>query len=45
LRDHTNHVCGVAATVYRREGSQHFGRKLDIETVMSIRERSEVEHH
>ena len=32
LRDHTNRVCGVAATVYRREqGSWRFGRKLDSE--------------
>jgi hypothetical protein len=32
LRDHTNHVCGVATTVYRREqGSRRFGRKLDSE--------------
>ena len=32
LRDHTNRVCGVAATVYRREqGPRHFGRKLDTE--------------
>ena len=30
LRDHTNRVCGVAATVYRREqGLWRFGRKLD----------------
>jgi hypothetical protein len=32
LRDHTNHFCGVAATVYRREqGLQWFDRKLDSE--------------
>ena len=32
LQDHTNCVCGVAATVYRREqGPRHFGRKLDSE--------------
>ena len=32
LRDHTNRVCGVAATVYRREqGPWCFGRKLDSE--------------
>ena len=32
LRDHTNRVCGVAATVYRREqGPRRFGRKLDTE--------------
>ena len=32
LRDHTNRVCGVAATVYRREqGPRRFGRKLDSE--------------
>ena len=32
LRDHTNRVCGVATTVYRREqGSWRFGRKLDSE--------------
>ena len=32
LQDHTNHVCGVAATVYRREqGPRRFGRKLDSE--------------
>ena len=31
MRDHTNRVCGMAATVYRREQSpQHFDRKLDI---------------
>ena len=30
LRDHTNRVCGVAATVYQREqGPRRFGRKLD----------------
>jgi hypothetical protein len=30
LRDHTNRVCGVAASAYRREqGPQRFGRKLD----------------
>ena len=32
LQDHTNCVCGVAATVYRREqGPRRFGRKLDSE--------------
>ena len=32
LRDHTNRICGVAATVYRREqGPQRFGQKLDSE--------------
>ena len=32
LRDHTNSVCVVAATVYRREqGPRRFGRKLDSE--------------
>ena len=32
LRDHTNHICGVAATVYRREqGPRRFGRKLNSE--------------
>jgi hypothetical protein len=32
LRDHINCVCGVAATVYRKEqGPQRFGRKLDSE--------------
>ena len=32
LRDHTNRVCGVAATVYRKEeGPRWFGRKLDSE--------------
>ena len=32
LRDHTNRVCGVAATMYRREqGPRHFGQKLDSE--------------
>ena len=32
LRDHTNCVCGVVATVYRGEqGSRRFGRKLDSE--------------
>ena len=30
LRDYTNRVCGVAATVYRRkQGLWRFGRKLD----------------
>ena len=30
LRDHTNRVCGVAATMYRREqGPWHFGQKLN----------------
>ena len=38
LRDHTNRVCGVDATVYRREqGLRWFGRKLDSE---DDRERS-----
>ena len=32
LRDHTNYVCGVATTVYRREqGPRRFGRKLNSE--------------
>ena len=32
LRDHTNRICGVAATMYRREqGPRRFGRKLDSE--------------
>ena len=32
LRDHTNRVCGVAATVYQREqGPRRFDRKLDSE--------------
>jgi hypothetical protein len=32
LQDHTNRVCGVAATVYRREqGPRRFGWKLDSE--------------
>ena len=32
LRDHTNRVCGVAASVYRREqGPRRFGWKLDSE--------------
>ena len=32
LRDHTNRVCGVVATVYRREQGPHrFARKLDSE--------------
>ena len=33
LRDHTNRVCGVATTVYRREQQVpwRFGRKLDSE--------------
>ena len=32
LRDHTNCVCGVAATMYRRKhGPWRFGRKLDSE--------------
>jgi hypothetical protein len=32
LRDHTNHVCGVTATVYqRKQGPRHFGWKLDSE--------------
>ena len=32
MRDHTNRVCGVAATVYRREqGPRRFDRKLDSE--------------
>jgi hypothetical protein len=30
LQDHTNSVCGVAASVYQREqGPRRFGRKLD----------------
>ena len=32
LRDHTNHVCGVADTVYRtKQGPWCFARKLDSE--------------
>ena len=32
LRDHTNRVCSVAATVYRREqGPRRFGQRLDSE--------------
>ena len=32
VRDHTNRVCGVAATVYRRkQGPWRFGWKLDSE--------------
>ena len=32
MRDHTNRVCGVAATMYQREhGLWRFGRKLDSE--------------
>ena len=32
MRDHTKHICGVAAIVYRREqGPWRFGRKLDSE--------------
>ena len=32
MRDHTNRVCDVAVTVYRREqGPWRFGRKLDSE--------------
>ena len=32
LGDHTNRVCGVATTMYRREqGPWHFGQKLDSE--------------
>ena len=32
MRDHTNRVCGVAATVYRREqGPRQFHWKLDSE--------------
>ena len=32
LRDHTNRICGVATTMYRREqGPWHFGQKLDSE--------------
>ena len=32
LRDHTNCICGVATTEYRREqGLRRFGRKLDSE--------------
>ena len=32
MRDHTNHVCGIAATMYRREqGPRRFDRKLHSE--------------
>jgi hypothetical protein len=32
LQDHTNRVCGVGATMYRREqGPRWFGRKFDSE--------------
>ena len=35
MQDHTNRVCGVAATVYRREqGPRRFGWKLDSEDGM-----------
>ena len=45
MQDHTNHVCGVAATVYRREqGPRHFGRKLDSEDDGIIRERLAGRH-
>ena len=45
LRDHTNRVCGVAATVYRREqGPQRFGQKLDSKDSGSIRERLAGRH-
>ena len=40
LRDHTNRVCGVATTVYRREqGPRRFGGSLIVKTAGSIRER------
>jgi hypothetical protein len=32
LQDHTNYVCGVAITVYKKQlGPQHFGRKIHAE--------------
>jgi hypothetical protein len=46
LRDHDNHICVTAATVYRRErGSRCFGWKLDSGDGGSIREELEAEHH
>ena len=45
LRDHTNHGCGVADTVYRREqGPRRFSQKLDSEDGGSIRERLASRH-
>ena len=45
LRDHTNRVCGVAATVYQTEqGPRRFGRKLDSKDGGSIRERLAGRH-
>ena len=46
LRDHTNRVCGVAATVYRREqGPRRFGRKLDSEDGGERSGRGTLETH
>jgi hypothetical protein len=46
LRDHTNHVCGVAATVYRRERCpQRFGQKLDSEDGRERSGRGILETH
>ena len=45
MRDHTNRVCGVAATVYRREqGRGVSARSLIVKTAGSIRERLAGSH-
>ena len=45
MRDHTNRVCGVAATVYQREqGPRWFGQKLDSERRGAIWERLAERH-
>jgi hypothetical protein len=42
LLDHTNRICGVAATVYQRERGPHrFSRKLDSEDCEDVREEAE----
>jgi hypothetical protein len=41
LQDHTNRVCGEAATMYRRgRDPQRFSRKLDSEDGGSIRQEA-----
>ena len=45
LRDHTNHVCGVAVTVYRRKQGPHIlAESLIVKTAGSIQERLAARH-
>ena len=45
MRDHTNRICGVAATMYwRPQGPRRFDQKLDVKTARSIQERLAGRH-